>query len=311
MRILITGAAGFIGSHLAERLLEQGHEVVGIDDLSTGRIANFPSDEQEWRGAGELLIGDIRDPLETVIGDVRSGWDAIYHCAASYRDRNNWERDASTNVLGTINVIREAKRTDARLIYFQTSLCYGPNPASPIMVDAPLDPRGSYAVSKTAGETYIRDSGLSFVSLRLANMYGPRNLSGPAPTFFKRLEAGEPCTVVDSRRDFVYIDDLINVAAKALTAGTGIYHVSSGTDTSIAELYDAVGHEMGVPFDAPTLVPRGPDDVATLLLDPSETYQEFNWRAKTPLIDGIAVAVKWYQRHGVSETFTHLSMGKD
>jgi len=306
MRVLITGAAGFIGSHIAERLLSQGHEVVGVDDLSTGRISNFPSDAQLWRGSGELVIGDIRDPLERILD--HGDWDVIYHCAASYRDRNNWERDASTNVLGTINVIREAKRCNARLIYFQTSLCYGPAPTSPIAIDAPLDPRGSYACSKTAGETYIRDSGLTFVSLRLANIYGPRNLSGPAPTFFKRLDAGELCTVVDSRRDFVYVGDLVDVATKALTQGEGIYHVSSGKDTSIYELYQAIGTEMHVPLPKTTLIPRQPDDVATLLLDASLTQQQFDWSANTSLSTGIADAVAWYRANGVGETYTHLTV---
>lgn len=293
MRCLITGAAGFIGSHLADRLRAGGHEVVGIDNLSTGRAANF---------AGDLVVGDICDGLPA------GPFDVVYHCAASYRDKNDWERDARTNVLGTIAVVRAALGWNARLVYFQTSLCYGPNPASPVQTDAPLGPRGSYAVSKTAGETYIRDSGLDWVSLRLANIYGPRNLSGPVPTFYQRLTQGLPCTIVDSRRDFVFIDDLLRVAVHAIARGRGIYHVSSGTDQSIADIYDAVAGALGMKPPPVEIIARGADDVATLLLDPIDTLQEFGWTAKTPLVTGIHEAVEWYRTHGVTETFTHLTM---
>jgi UDP-glucose 4-epimerase len=293
MKIFITGIAGFVGSNLADELVEQGHDVFGIDNLSTGRRENLAH-------FGDSLIGDIRQGIPS------SDYDVIYHCAASYKDRDNWERDASTNVLGTINVVREAQRSGAKLIYFQTSLCYGPSPSSPISLSAELDPHGSYAVSKTAGESFIRDSGIEYVSLRLANIYGPRNLSGPVPTFYQRLTEGKPCTVVDSRRDFVFIDDLVEVAVKAATQGRGIYHVSTGSDVAIYDIYREVALALGQ-HEEPKLVPRGPDDVATLLLDPIETYQEFGWTARTPLISGIKQAVDWYRGNGVTETFTHLA----
>ena len=302
MKVLITGIAGFIGSNLADELIEQGHQVWGIDDYSTGRRAN--------------LSTAYGPPPDSIEGDIRKGvpshhdWDVIYHCAASYKDRADWERDASTNVDGTINVVREAQRSGAKIVYFQTSLCYGQNPISPVMLSAPLDPRGSYAVSKTAGESYIRDSGVPYVSLRLANIYGPRNLSGPVPTFWKRLKEGQPCTVVDSRRDFVYIDDLVRVAVSAATQGRGIYHVASGSDVAIYDIYREVALAMGQ-HDEPTRVPRGPDDVATILLDPTDTLQEFGWSARTPLVAGVKEAVAWYEANGVTETYTHLAPVKE
>ena len=294
MKVLITGVAGFIGSRLAEALLAHGHDVSGIDNLSTGVAANVPSGVR-------FMLGDIAD------APLTGPWDVIYHCAASYKDRDAWERDARTNVLGTIQVIREAQRVGAKIIYFQTSLCYGPC-VGLIRPGWPLNPQGSYAVSKTAGESYIRDSGVDFVSLRLANMYGPRNLSGPVPTFYKRLSEGRECTIVDSRRDYVYVDDLVWVAVKAATQGHGVYHVSSGGDYSIAELYLSVAAAMGIEIASPTLTPRGPDDVATLLLDPCETTREFGWTAMTPLHEGIRKAVDWYQSHPIRETYTHLAM---
>jgi UDP-glucose 4-epimerase len=296
MKILITGVAGFIGSRLAEALLSHGHEVSGIDNLSTGRRDNVPRevDFTQEDIAREGLIG-------------WGGYDVIYHAAASYKDRDNWERDARTNVLGTINVVRAAQKAHAKLVYFQTSLCYGPT-SGLIRTSAPLDPHGSYAVSKTAAESYIRDSGVEYVSLRLANMYGPRNLSGPVPTFYQRLSEGRPCTIVDARRDYVFVDDLVWVAVKAATQGQGVYHVSSGADYSIAELYLSVAAAMGKEVTPPTLQARGPDDVATLLLDPSETAKEFSWTARTPLHDGIRRAVDWYDTHPVTEVYTHLAM---
>jgi UDP-glucose 4-epimerase len=295
MRVLVTGAAGFIGSRLCEALLTHGYEVLGVDDLSTGRSENVPA-------AVDLLVGDVVDMPS--LGQV----DLIYHCAASYKDQDNWERDARTNVLGTIRVVREAQRWNARLVYFQTSLCYGLAPDSPVPLGAPLGPRGSYAVSKTAGERYIADSGLAYVSLRLANIYGPRNLSGPIPTFYQRLSEGRPVTIADSRRDFVFVDDLVWVAVRAGVGGYGAYHVASGADVSIRSIYSTVAAAMGLTVTVPEVQPRGEDDAPSILLDPSETERLYGWTAQTPLEEGIRRAVEWYQANGVTETFTHLAM---
>lgn len=294
MKILVTGVAGFIGSRIAEAMLGHGHQVAGVDDLSTGRHENVAREV-------DFIEGDIRN------GIPQDRWDVIYHCAASYRDRSDWERDSSVNVGGTIRVVREAQRCGAKVVYCQTSLCYGPSPASPVEVWAPLDPRGSYAVSKTAAEAYIRDSGVDFVSLRLANVYGPRNLSGPVPAFWKALTEGRPCTVVDSRRDFVYVDDMVWVAVEAATRGSGVYHVSTGTDRTVLSLYRAIAQAMRIDPPEPPVQRRGADDVATLLLDPGRTREDFGWQARTPLASGIRSAVDWYAEHGVAQTYTHLA----
>jgi UDP-glucose 4-epimerase len=298
LRILVTGIAGFIGSHLSERLLADGHEVVGIDDCSTGRYQNVPE-------GAKFILGDVRD-ADTVnlAGDV----DVIYHCAASYRDHNDWERDASTNVLGTINVLRLAKASLAKVIYTQTSLCYGLYPKSPITIDAQLDPHGSYAVSKTSAEAYIRDSGVKFVSLRLANVFGPRNLSGPVPAFFRRLSNKEPCVVVDTRRDFIFISDLVDLAVQMADEGSGFVHVSTGQDVQIIDIYRAVVKAMGLSIPEPEIRERGADDAPTLLLDPSETRSKFGWRANVSIEDGVAKAVEWYAKNGVPDLFTHLEL---
>ena len=143
------------------------------------------------------------------------------------------DRGQRTNAVGTANVVRAAQAAGvSRLVYFQTALCYGLHPQEqPITLSHPLDPKdSSYAISKTAGEWYVRLSGLDWISFRLANVYGPRNLSGPLPTFFQRLTEGKPCFVMDTRRDFVFVEDLVEVAMKAVDGGgeSGVYHVSSG-----------------------------------------------------------------------------------
>lgn len=301
MRILITGAAGFIGSHLADYYVAKGHEVVGIDNFTTGRRENFPR-------AATLYDGDIRFEVP------HDAWDLVFHCAASYHDRANWERDASTNVSGTINVVREAQKSDAKLVYFQTALCYGLSPDSPVRIDAPIAPAGSYAISKTAGEQYIMESGLVWASLRLANIYGPRNVSGPPAAIYKRLKDGKAPVVVQTRRDFVYIGDLLDAATRIAESGHGVYHVSKGQDESIMDIHDAVVAALGkdpLSYPAPEVRPKPPGDAATILLDPSRMYLEFpGWLPATPLKEGIQSAVAWYEEHGVQETYTHLASAR-
>jgi UDP-glucose 4-epimerase len=199
----------------------------------------------------------------------------------------------------------------SRFVYFQTALCYGLHPKEqPITLSHPLDPKdSSYAISKTAGEWYVRLSDLDWISFRLANVYGPRNLSGPLPTFFQRLSTAKPVFVVDTRRDFVFVEDLVDVAMKAIDGGgeSGAYHVSSGSDVAIKDLFDATIGAMGIELEDEVEVrPRNPDDAPSILLDPSKTERDFEWAARTPLVDGVAKAVDYYREYGVGETFTHL-----
>ena len=301
MKILITGAAGFIGSHLADRLVATGHEIVGIDNFETGRRDSFPAE-------AELVEADIADGVEHLVEEMQP--EVVIHCAASYKDGTNWNGDVRTNALGTALLTQACQRHDVRrLVYFQTALCYGNAPQNqPVRVGDPITPESSYAISKTAGESYIVHSGIDFVSFRLANIFGPRNVSGPIPTFYRRLSAGQECTIVDSRRDFLFVDDLVEVVTKSLAGGpAGIYHISTGRDYAIAELYDAVCKALGV--DVPARhVSRGSDDAATILLDPEKTWRTFDWQATTPLEDGIRKAVEWYEANGVGETYTHLAL---
>jgi UDP-glucose 4-epimerase len=305
MNILITGGSGFVGSHISDKLLSMGHKVVVIDNYETGRRDNLkPHDNLT---VIENTIAN-RDVLFSILDEHKIN--LIIHTAASYKDPNNWEEDAKSNVLGTANVVQGAlKYNIKRVIYFQTALCYGTKPLeNPITLNHPILPEGSsYAISKTAGEQYIHLSGLDYVTFRLANVYGPRNISGPLPVFFSRISNGKSCFVVNTRRDFVYVDDLVEVVIKAVNGeGSGTYHVSSGSDISIKEMFDATTKAMNIDYPVEEKE-RNPDDAPSILLDPSHTSNTFNWTAKTTLEDGVKMAVEYYNEFGINETYTHLT----
>jgi UDP-glucose 4-epimerase len=306
MKVLITGGSGFVGSHLADRLLARNDQVLVIDNFSTGRRDNLKSHQNL-----ELVEASIANTqlMEQIFVQFKP--DVVVHAAASYKDPDNWVEDCHTNVLGTVNVVSAAKKAGcSRIIYFQTALCYGLNPKEqPVTLDHHFDARGSsYAISKTAAEHYVELSGLNFVSFRLANAYGPRNISGPLPTFYQRLSTNKTCFVMDTRRDFVYIEDLIDCVEKAVDGtGQGYYHISSGSDYSIKELFDATIAALNIKLDKEVEVrPRNPDDAFTILLDPSRTQSDFAWNVKTPLIDGVKAAITYYQNYGIDQTYTHL-----
>ena len=310
MKVLITGGGGFIGSHLADALVATGDDVLVLDNYATGSSSNLTE-----HGGLTVVAGSVADA--SMVEEQTSSFapDVIVHAAASYEDPDAWETDALVNAVGSAIVAKAAEKFGVgRLIYLQTALCYGVKPLEqPVTTSHPLRPyESSYAISKTAGECYVRLANVPTLSFRLANVYGPRNLSGPLPTFFARLTADKSCFVMDTRRDFVYVDDLIALLERAVRGegNPGVYHASSGQDCSIKELYDATVAALGLPPDPGVEVrPRGDDDAFTILLDPSETRSAFpSWVANTPLEKGVGEAVRWYREHGVQRTFTHLRM---
>ena len=262
MKVLITGGSGFVGSHTADRLLADGHDVFVIDNFSTGRRDNLR--EHERLTVLEGTIAD-RELVDKAFTDFKP--EIVVHAAASYKDPEAWEEDVDTNITGTINIVRASKAANVkRIIYFQTALCYGLHPIEqPITFNHPLysgkyEGGSSYAISKTGGEQYIELSGMDFVSFRLANAYGPRNISGPLPTFYSRLTAGKACFVMDTRRDFIYIQDLVDCVEKAVhgEGSRGYYHISTGSDYSIKELFDSTLDDLEIKLDKEVEVrPRG------------------------------------------------------
>jgi nucleoside-diphosphate-sugar epimerase len=306
MKVLVTGGLGQIGSHVVEMLLERGDEVLVIDNLATGRREHL-SDHPNLR----LVIDSIanKELLFQLFDEFRPH--AVVHTAASYKDPDDWYSDTMTNCVGGSNLVDAAKKYDVkRFIYFQTALCYGLKPnEQPITLNHPRNPGGSsYAISKTANELYIELSGLDYVTFRLANVVGPRNVAGPLPIFYQRLKDGKKCFITKSRRDFVYVKDLAKTVVKTCDgAGHGAYHFSSGTDVAISTLYDEVVKSMGIePYPEADLKDLGPDDVFSILLDPSRTFQDFGQIEFTPIEKTVADAIAYYKEHGTLGEYTHL-----
>ncbi len=312
MNILITGGAGFIGSHLAEKLSEE-HSVHIVDNLQTGRAENIQNPKIGFHRMDIANIQMLRQLFKLF------EFNMVIHCAASYKNPFNWAEDAMTNCVGTANLCELSREFGVKkLIYFQTSLCYGLNPSIiPIPINYPVNPApNSYAVTKTAAEQLISLSKVPFISFRLANCYGPRSLTGAIPIFYKKLKLGEMAVISNTRRDFVYIDDLVSLVIRAVN-GEGeknYYHISTGEDFPIITIFDIMANLMGAherfPFPNQILarvIDRKPDDAMTILLDPSQTERDFaGWKASTPLQEGLKKTIEWYEENEPEETYTHL-----
>lgn len=279
MNILITGAGGFVGSHL----MDAYPDAAGFDNFLTGRRENNAR-------VVELDITD-RPELYDFANDVQP--DVVIHCAASYSDPDLWHRDTDTNTAGCINAAAIAKHHGAHLLYFQTI----------------LPPVSSYAISKIAGEQYLRLSGVPLTVFRMANIYGPRNISGPIPVFYKRITTSQKCLVVDTTRDMVFVDDLVRcVRACVDNRLLGTFDVCSGVQTPIMGMYQAVAAELEHE-EVPPLIPPDPDDVqGSISLD--NALPSWKWEARVPLEEGIGRTVASYREQGISETHTHLNIGR-
>jgi UDP-glucose 4-epimerase len=306
LKILVTGGAGLVGSHVAEILEARGDEVIVVDNFATGRPEHLLNLKKAKVVEDSISNDNFFDHFSKNFSDI----DAIVHTAASFANGNDWSDHIRTNILGTALVTRLAQKHNCRLIYFQTALCYGPNPTvQPVPLDYPRQPMGSsYAISKTAGEFYIEQSGIDYVTFRLANIVGPRNLSGPLPIFFKRISSGEKCKITSAKRDFIDVRNLAPVVVQAVDGrGSGAYHFSSGKDISILDLYKTVVKAMS-PVNEPEYDYQ--EDSAggppSILLDPSRTFADFD----VPTLNSIEVtvegAVDYYKKFGVTREVTHM-----
>jgi UDP-glucose 4-epimerase len=309
MKVFVTGGSGLVGSTLIDRLLARGDEVLAIDNFATGRRDNLEPHPRLRVVEDSIVAAAMVDEL---VGGFRP--EVVVHTAASYKDPGDWHADALTNCVGSANVARACKTYSVgRLIYFQTALCYGTRPREqPITLSHPLDPvNSSYAISKTAGEHYIQLSGVDWLTFRLANAVGPRNVSGPLPIFFDRLSQGKRCFVTEARRDFVYVEDLVGTVLAAVDGtGSGTYHFSSGRDVAIKDLYDEVVRAMQLnEYPVPEIRPLGADEAPSILLDPSRTFRDFGEIRFTPLDEIVAKTVAYYRDRGVQGGYTHLRSG--
>ncbi len=303
MKILITGGAGSLGVNLVERFLTQGHDLFVIDNFATGHREALPD--------VALREGSIADA--TLVRDCFKQFrpDIVVHSAAAYKDPDDWREDCATNVTGTINVVEAAKDAGvARLINFQTALCYGRPTEVPIPVRHPTRPFTSYGISKTAGEAYLALSGLPCVSFRLANIVCPRLSIGPLPTFYKRLKEGKSCFCSDTVRDFLDIEDFFVLMDLAMAEGApqGVFNVSTGEGHSIKDVFDLVVGHLGIELTEPVpILAPGDDDVPAVVLDPSVTEEAFGWQAKIGFKDSLERMLAWYDKFGVHQVYSHLA----
>jgi nucleoside-diphosphate-sugar epimerase len=310
MKIFVSGAAGQVGSHVVDEALGRGDEVVGIDNFETGRPEHVAK-SKNYR----FVEGSIGDTalINKVFAEFKP--EVVVHTAAAYKDPDDWVTDVQTNTMGMVNLVNASKNEGVkRFVYFQTALIYGVKPdENPVSLNHPrrVD-NSSYSISKGAAEDYLVLSGLDYVTFRLANVVGPRNVSGPLPIFFQRLSEGKKCFVTPARRDFVFVGDLVKAVIRAADGtGSGAYHFSSGGDVAIIELYNAVVKAMGVmEYPEPEIRELTPDDAASILLDPSRTVADFGKIDFTPLETTVWNAVKYYQEFGVTGGYTHLKSNK-
>jgi UDP-glucose 4-epimerase len=300
---VVTGGAGFIGSHVIERLLREGTTVAAVDDLSTGKRGNLPG------GDVELVEADVRDP-EAMRGLLqRARPDVVYHLAAQIsvtRSVAEVEYDADVNVRGTATLLEAARRAEIpRFVYISTGgALYGEADVVPTPEDYAIEPLAPYGLSKWVGERYCDLyrglHGASTLTLRLANIYGPRQdphgEAGVVAIFCQRLHAGDPPVVFgDGRqtRDYTYVGD---VAAAVLAAGgsdaTGAFNIGTGRESSVLDLVDHLRELSGDDDFRAQHAPERPGEAKRSCLDPSAARERLGWEPSTSLRDGLAATLE-------------------
>jgi UDP-glucose 4-epimerase len=287
MRALVTGGAGFIGSHLVDALVARGDEVVVIDDLSTGRREHLPP-------AVELRVHDIREPFAT---DA----ELIFHLAAQADVGTSMLRpsfDAEVNVVGTVNALEAARAAGAHLVFSSTGGAIYGDVDAPATEDAPLLPVSAYGLAKRAAEVYVdgwnRMFGTGHVVLRFANVYGPRQSAalegGVIAIFLERLAAGQSTAIFGDgsiTRDFVHVEDVVQALLLAGARRGGIFNVGTGIETTISDLHALCERAVGVSAP-PRFDPPRPGDARRSVLDPTHAALALGFTARVPLADGIS-----------------------
>ena len=305
MKAMVTGGAGFIGSHVVDGYLAEGLQVAVVDDLSRGSRQNLP-------GAVSFYQADIRDraALEKVFQKEKP--DVINHHAAQMDVRRSVEDpifDAECNILASIHLLGLAVKYKARrFIYASTGgAIYGEPKVLPATEETPVLPLAPYGISKHVVEhyldTYNRLYGLPYVVLRYGNVYGPRQSSrgeaGVVAVFCEQmLQNITPTIYGDGKktRDYVEVSDVARAHAKALTRGDGdIFNIASGVQTTDYEIFSAVREALGIPPFEPRFAPKRPGEVDHIVLDVSKARAKLDWQPQVKLRDGIKRTAEWFR----------------
>jgi len=297
--VLVTGGAGFIGSHVSEALVARGEEVVVLDDLSSGKRENLPD-------GVELVEGDIRGPQDELFAGVKPT--ICYHLAAQIDVRVSVahpEHDAQVNVLGTVNLLQAGLEHGTQIVFSSTGGAIYGECDGPAGEDAPLRPISPYGVSKLAAEeylaTYNRLYGTRHVALRYGNVYGPRQdphgEAGVVQIFFNRLLAKERPKVFGDgaqTRDYVFVGDVARATLAAAERNGGVFNVGTGRETSVVELLELCQRIAGTSFEA-DFQPQRPGEIQRSVVDPSRAVDELGWRPERSLEDGLRETYEFFR----------------
>ena len=307
---LVTGGAGFIGSHLCRRLLASGCAVRVLDDLSSGRRENLAVLD----GEVDLVEGDLRD--EALVSAALSGVDYVLHHAAVASVQTSIERprfEQEVNAVGTLQLFEAARRAGVRRVVFAASAAsYGKDPTAPKREEMLPAPESPYAISKIAGEYYARVYsslyGLEVVCLRYFNVFGPRQdpsspYSGVISIFAERMLAGAAPTVFGDggqSRDFVYVDNVVeaNMRACATPGIAGrVYNIGCGRSASLLELVAALNRVLGTAIE-PEFAPARPGDVCISLADITRAQRELGYEPVVHFEEGLEQTLAWMRTAG-------------
>jgi UDP-glucose 4-epimerase len=289
--VLVTGGAGFIGSHVVEALAARGEDVVVLDNLSSGKRGNLPD-------GVELVEQDIRDGLADLFTRVKPT--VCFHLAAQIDVRVSVAQpdfDADVNVLGTVKVLEAARGQGTKVVFSSTGGAIYGECEAPAPEDAPRRPIAPYGTSKLAAEeylsTYNRLYGTGHVSLRYGNVYGPRQdphgEAGVVAIFFNTLlSGGVPKVFGDGAqtRDYVYVGDVARATVAAAERHGGVFNVGTGRETSVVELLGVCQQIAGTSFE-PEFAPARPGELQRAVVDPSRAVDELGWRPERSLEDGL------------------------
>ncbi len=306
MKVLVTGGAGFIGSHVVDAYLEAGHEVVVIDDLSHGKRENVPPYLQFYHL-------DIRDKTQLRLLFQLEGFDVVVHQAALANVRESMERPdvyAEVNIIGSINLLEASKDFGVqRFIYASTGgAVYGEPLYLPVTEEHPINPLDPYGASKHTVEHYLylyhANYGLPYVVLRYPNVYGPRQdpfgEAGVIAIFTGRMLAGQPVTINGDgtqQRDFVYVGDVARANLLALTRGdNGIFNLGTGKPVDVNTIFAKLKELTGYPHEA-NYGPAKKGEVYRIYLDASKAKASLGWEPQVDFDEGLRLTVEYFEKH--------------